>query len=90
MWLKCVLNEDLKLFLAHKVSYDLIVICLLALSILWPVVKAPACHHVVQSILTFPTHLTVELYFLAQHSFPMISASDDLHAWLSCLLDLPL
>jgi len=90
MRLKCVLYEDLKLFLSHKVSNDLIVICLLALSILRPVVNAPASHHVVQPILAFPAHLTVELYFLAQHSFPMISAADDLHAWLSCLLDLPL
>lgn len=90
MRLKCVLYEDLKLFLSHKVSNYLIVIFLLALSILWPVVKAPARHHIFQPILTFPTHLTVELYFLTQHSFPMISAADDLHAWLRYLLDLPL
>jgi hypothetical protein len=88
MWLKSVLYEYLKLFLSHKVSYDLIVIFLLALSILRPVVEAPARQHVVQPILAFPAHLTVELYFLAEHALPMIST--DLHACLRCLLDLPL
>ena len=88
MWLKSVLDEDLKFFLPHEVSYDLIVICLLALSILWPVIKAPARHHVVQAILTFPEHLTEELYLLAQHTLPMLPAA--LHVCSTCLLDLPL
>jgi len=88
MWLKSVLDEDLKLFLPHEVSYDLIVMGLLALSILWPVVKAPARHHVVQAILAFPAHLAVELDLLAQHPLPMFPAA--LYACFVCLLDLPL
>ena len=88
MWLKSVLDEDLKLFLPHEVSYDLIVMRLLALSILWPVVETPARHHVVQAILAFPADLTVELYLLAEHPLPMLPAA--LHACFACLLDLPL
>lgn len=88
MWLKSVLDEDLKLFLPHEVSYDLIVMRLLALSILWPVVKAPARHHVVQPILAFPAHLAVELDLLAKHALPMFPAA--LPACFACLLNLPL
>ena len=89
MRLKSVLDEDLKLFLPHKVSYDLIFIIMVALSILWPVVEAPARHLVVQAILTFPAHLTEELYLVAKHALTMFS-SDDLHSYFRSLLDLPL